>query len=89
MANAILTTDARDVYYKNTNQWSFKVGEKEFTVRVSEDSHGEETFWLNDDDHWVEDGFPEEVEKFLDLISYGYIDHQAMEGEEFDLEQDL
>jgi len=89
MANAILTTDARDVYYKNTNQWSFKVDDKEYTVRVSEDSHGEEHFWLNDDDTWQDSDFPPEVDKFFDLISYGYIDHQAMEGEEYDLEQDL
>ena len=87
MGVAILTESVRDVYWKQTNEYNFKINNNEYRVRVAEDSNGCEELWWNDD-NWQTDGWPDEVQKFFDLVSYGGVDKYANEGEEFDLDED-
>ena len=87
MANAILTNDVRDVYWKYVHEYSFKVEDREYTVRVSEDSNSMERLWLSNG-AWLEEGHPEEVGKFFDQVQNGYVDQYAGSGEEVDLDQE-
>lgn len=85
MSKAILTEDAREVYFAQTNEYNFKVGDENYKVRVFEDSNGcEELMW--DGENWIKDNFPEAVQKFFTLVSYGEVYNSAAKGEEFDLE---
>ncbi|MCH1547926.1 MAG: hypothetical protein L7S44_05135 [Flavobacteriaceae bacterium] len=86
MGVAILTKSVRDVYWKQTNEYNFKINNNEYRVRVAEDSNGCEELWWNDD-NWQTDGWPDEVQQFFDLVSYGGVDTYANEGEEFDLDE--
>lgn len=86
MGVAILTESVRDVYWKQTNEYNFKINNNEYRVRVAEDSNGCEELWWNDN-NWQTDGWPEEVQQFFDLVSYGVVDKYANEGEEFDLDE--
>ena len=86
MGVAILTESVRDVYWKQTNEYNFKINNNEYRVRVAEDSNGCEELWWNDD-NWQTDGWPDEVQQFLDLVAYGGVDKYANEGEEFDLDE--
>jgi hypothetical protein len=86
MRVAILTESVRDVYWKQTNEYNFKINNNEYRVRVAEDSNGCEELWWNDD-NWQTDGWPDEVQQFFDLVSYGGVDKYANEGEEFDLDE--
>ena len=40
MSKVILTEDAREVYFAQTNEFNFKVDDKNYKVRVFEDSNG-------------------------------------------------
>ena len=40
MSIAILTQSVRDVYWKQTNEYNFKINNNEYRVRVAEDSNG-------------------------------------------------
>lgn len=86
MGVAILTESVRDVYWKQTNEYNFKINNNEYRVRVAEDSNGCEELWWNDD-NWQTNGWPKEVQQFFDLVSYGGVDKYANEGEEFDLDE--
>ena len=88
MSKAILTEDAREVYFAQTNEYNFKVDDKNYKVRVFEDSNGcEELLW--DGENWIKDDFPEAVQKFFTLVSYGEVYNSEAKGEEFDLEANL
>ena len=39
-----------------------------------------------DGENWIKDNFPEAVQKFFTLVSYGEVYNSAAKGEEFDLE---
>ncbi|MDB4590664.1 hypothetical protein OAB46_00475 [bacterium] len=85
MSKAVLTEDVREVYYAQTNEYNIKVGDKNYKVRVFEDSNGcEELLW--DGENWIKDNFPEAVQNFFSLVSYGEVDSSANKGEVFDLE---
>jgi len=88
MSKAILTEDVREVYYAQTNEYNIKVGDENYKVRVFEDPNGcEELLW--DGEKWIKDDFPDAVQNFLTLISYGEVDSSAAKGEEFDLEANI
>ena len=87
MPKAILTQSVRDVYWKQTNEYNFKINNNEYRVRVAEDSNGCEELWWNNDS-WQTEGWPEEVQKFFDFVGDGNVDRYANEGEEFDLEEE-
>ena len=87
MSIAILTQSVRDVYWKQTNEYNFKINNNEYRVRVAEDSNGCEELWWNDDS-WQTDGWPEEVQQFFDFVADGGVDKYANEGEEFDLDEE-
>lgn len=85
MSKAILTEDVREVYYAQTNEYNIKVGDENYKVRVFEDSNGcEELLW--DGENWIKDNFPEAVQNFFSLVSYGEVDSSATKGEVFDLD---
>ena len=87
MPKAILTQSVRDVYWKQTNEYNFKINNYEYRVRVAEDSNGCEELWWNDDS-WQTSGWPEEVQQFFYFVADGNVDRYANEGEEFDLEEE-
>lgn len=48
----IEVVDSKEVYWASTNQYELKIGEKEYCVRVAEDSRGCEYLILNDNGDW-------------------------------------
>ncbi len=85
MSKAILSEDVREVYWAKTNEYNIKIDDKNYKVRVFEDSNGcEELLW--DGENWIKDNFPEAVQNFFSLVSYGEVDSSATKGEVFDLE---
>jgi len=40
MSKVVFTEDVREVYWAQTNEYNIKIGEKNYKVRVFEDSNG-------------------------------------------------
>ena len=87
MAIAILTQSVRDVYWKQTTEYDFKIDNRKYKVRVAEDSNGCEELWWKDDS-WQIGGWPEEVQQFFDFVANGNVDNNANEGDKFDLDEE-
>lgn len=63
--------DSKEVYWASTNQYELKIGEKEYCVRVAENSKGCEYLILNGDGHWEdleEDSHGEDGDRILEAI---------------------
>lgn len=87
MAIAILTQSVRDVYWKQTNEYCFKIDNREYRVRVAEDSNGREELWWKDNS-WKIEGWPEEVQQFFDSVAIGNVGINANKGDKFDLDEE-
>ena len=86
MSKAVLTEDVREVYWAQTNEYNIKIDEKNYKVRVFEDPNGcEELLW--DGENWIKDNFPEAVQNFFSLVSFGEVGTSAAKGEVFDLDK--